>query len=182
MRLKKTGVQQGVFNGPDSINFQLSHLLVGGVADRNGQLIAIGNTNDFDPFTFTSTYFRAFAARFGSRQGGHDCEDDKKEEQSIAAKGAATESADAKAEVLMTEKLVVYPNPVQEELIVGGINNERYDQVMIYTMMGVQLQKQRLSGPTARFNVSSLAEGVYLLVLRSSVTLQEKSIKFIVSR
>jgi len=49
-------------------------------------------------------------------------------------------------------------------------------------MQGAPLLKQTINGETARIDVSSLTEGVYLLVLHSSVTLKEKNLKFIVRK
>jgi hypothetical protein len=49
-------------------------------------------------------------------------------------------------------------------------------------MQGAVLLQQIVTTTTARLDVSHLAEGVYLLVLRSSVALKEKTIKFVVSR
>ena len=181
MRYKKNGFQEGDFNGPDSINFQLSHSLVDGLADRNGQLIAIGNTNDFDPYTFTSSYFRAFATKFGAAPGNHHgCED---KDAGVAAETAALQkNATAKDQIIISEKLMVYPNPAQNQLTISGINPEEYTHLKIFNMQGVQLLQQSVLKGTMQLDVSSLAKGVYLLVLRSSVTLKEKSVKFVVSR
>lgn len=180
MRIKKNGQQDGGFNGPDSVGYQRSHVLVAGLTDRQGQLITIGNTNDFDPYTYNSTYFKAFAVRFGQGRNGHGCDDKGITEpmEAITAKGLEEKPED----VLQVSKLVVYPNPVQNELNVSNINNEDFDQLSIYNMQGALLQKQVIKGTTARMDITSLTDGVYLLVLRSSVTMKEKSVKFVVSK
>jgi hypothetical protein len=180
MRIKKNGQQAGMYNGPDSINYQLSHSLVDGLTDRNGQLIAVGNTNDFDPYTFNSTYFRAFAARFGSNNGHHGC-DDKNASQVMMERNVES-ITDTKDEVTVSKNLVVYPNPVQNQLTISGMDPGEYDLITVYSMQGVQMLKQSFAKSSARMDVSSLTEGVYLLVLRSSVTFKEKSVKFVVSR
>lgn len=181
IRLKKNGQQDGGYNGPDSIAWHRSHALIDGFADRNGQLVIVGNTNDFDPQTYSSTYFRAFALRFGNGQH-HGCDD-----KSILAKGTAEEevltmAAETGEEPLEPMKLVVYPNPVQDELFVSNIDRGEFDQLGIYSMQGAQLQKQAVNNKNIRIDISSLSNGVYLLILRSSATMKEKSVKFVVSR
>ena len=70
MRIKKNGTVDGDYPAPDSVAFQRSHWLADGLIDNNDQLIAIGNTSDFDPMTYSSNYFRSFAVRFGNNR---DC-------------------------------------------------------------------------------------------------------------
>jgi len=83
--------------------------------------------------------------------------------------------------IRLTNKLVVFPNPITEQLTVTGLKGE-YDKIVVYNMQGAPLLKQTINGETARVDVSSLTEGVYLLVLHSSVTLKEKNLKFIVRK
>lgn len=183
MRMRKNGQQDGSYQGPDSVSFQRSHALVDGITDRNGQLITIGNTNDFDPYTFNSTYFRAFAARFGAGGGHHGCDDKAVFSKGGEAPASAEAIADESAELPATAaKLVVYPNPVQDQLTVSQINPAEYDQLAIYNMKGDLLMKQRVNGSSARFELGNVPGGVYLLVLRSSVSMKEKTIKFVVSK
>jgi Secretion system C-terminal sorting domain len=178
-RFKKNGFEDAGFNGPDSINYQLSHTLVEGVSDRSGQLIAIGNTNDFDPYTFNSTYFRAFAAKFGRSSHHYECDD---KNTGIASAAMQEKSAAIKDELNIAEKIVVFPNPVQNQLNVSGINPEDYNSIAVFNMQGVQLLQHTISKGNMRLDVSTLANGVYLLVLRSSGSLKEKSIKFVVGK
>lgn len=178
LRIKKNGQQDGGYNGPDSVGYQRSHTLVDGLTDRNGQLITIGNTNDFDPFTYNSTYFRAFAVRFGESRNHHGC-DNKGGSEPETITAAASEKSE---EVMQFSKLAIYPNPVQNELTVNNINKEDFDQLSIYNMQGALVQKQMINSATAKLDVTALTDGVYLLVFRSSVTMKEKSIKFIVNR
>ena len=92
-------------------------------------------------------------------------------------------TAETEKEVLrLTNKLVVFPNPITEQLTVTGLNKGEYDKIVVYNMQGAPLLKQAINAGTARIDVSSLTEGVYLLVLHSSVTLKEKNLKFIVRK
>ncbi len=178
LRIKKNGQTDGGYNGPDSIGYQRSHTLVDGLTDRTGQLITIGNTNDFDPYTYNSTYFRAFAVRFG--QNNHGC--DNKGEAIPEAMTEAKEAAEAKDEVIAAKQLVIYPNPVQNQLTVSQVDPDDYDRVAIYDMRGAQVLQQLVKSNTIRLDISSLTDGMYLLVLRSSVTLKEKTVKFVVRK
>ena len=172
MRLKKNGDQEGMYMGPDSIGYQRSHVLVGGITDRDGQLIAIGNTNDFDPYTFNSNYFRAFAAKFGASRN-HGCEDDR---NGMAEAVAETDKVE------LSTKLAIYPNPVQNQLTVANIDPDEYNKMAVYNMQGALLQQQNVNSTAARMDVSSLPDGTYLLVLWSSTSFKEKSIKFVVRK
>jgi Secretion system C-terminal sorting domain len=178
MRMKKNGQADGNFPAPDSVNFQRSHWLVDGLADRNNQLIAIGGTTDLDTITFSSSYMRAFAIRFT----GNTCNSAARPGTVEIATAATTVDNEKGEEIQFTNKLVVYPNPVQENLTVSGLNKDEYDRISVYNMQGAQLQEQTVNGTTARIDVTTLPGGVYLLVLRSSVTFKEKSIKFVVKK
>ncbi len=176
VRVKKNGGQlDGNFPAPDSVAFQRSHWLADGITDNNNRLIAIGCTTDFDTTTYSSSYFRSFAMQFGTS----NCYGRGGEEEDETITKAATEEAD---KVELTTHLVIYPNPVQNQLTVSNINLEEYDKVAIYNMQGVQLQQQTATTTMARMDISQLPDGVYLLVLRSSVSLKEKSIKFVVRK
>ena len=92
-------------------------------------------------------------------------------------------TAETEKEVIrVTNKLVVFPNPITEQITVTGLNKDEYDRITVYNMQGTQLLKQTINGTTVRVDANSLPEGVYLLVLHSSVTLKEKNMKFIVKR
>jgi len=178
MRIKKNGHTDEILGGPDSINYQRTHYLVDGITDNNNQLIALGNTNDFDTLTGVTTYYRSFAVRYGAQHGG-GCD-------APLGKGEAegeSEAEETKTEVtVFNEKTVVYPNPVQDELTVSNQSVEEYDRLAIYNMQGTLQQQQSFSGAKARMDVSGLKDGVYLLILRSSATGKEKNVKFIVKR
>lgn len=81
---------------------------------------------------------------------------------------------------VLTPKLVVYPNPVQHQLVFSSINIEEYDKALIYNMQGALTLQQPIKTTVVRFDVSGLDDGLYLLVLRSTATFKESSIKFVV--
>ena len=76
------------------------------------------------------------------------------------------------------ESLIIVQNP----LLLTELKTEEFDRVAIVNMKGAVLQKQAISGPALRLDLSDLEEGVHLLILRSSTRLKEKSIKMIVRR
>jgi hypothetical protein len=177
MRIKKNGGQlDGNFPSPDSVSFQRSHWLSSGIIDNYNRLIAIGSTNDFDTINYSSNYLRSFAVRFGANNCyGKDGEEGKEE---MIAENANVETE----KIELNTKLVIYPNPVQNQLNVSNLNPEEYDRIIVYNMQGALLQQQAVSATTVRMDISNLADGVYLLTLRSSLTLKEKTIKFVVRK
>jgi hypothetical protein len=176
LRIKKNGYIDANIPAPDSVNYQRLHWLNDGITDHNNRLIAIGGTSDLDTTTFTISYLRAFAVRYDD----NNCNNGK---QGAEANTLVAKVAEAEKEVLqLSNKLVVYPNPVTEKMTVTGLNENEYDRISVYNMQGEQILKQTISGSTTRIDVNSLPEGVYLLVLHSSVTLEERSVKFIVRR
>jgi hypothetical protein len=177
LRIKKNGQTDGNIPAPDSVNFQRMHWLSDGIADNNNRLIAIGGTSDLDTNTFYSSYLRAFAIRFSD----NNCYPDNKPGPDASTMVSRTTGIE-KEVIQLTNKLVVYPNPVTEQLTVSGLNKDEYDWISVYNMQGAQLLKQTINSETARIDVNSLPEGVYLLVMHSSVTLKEKNLKFIVRR
>ena len=173
MRLKRNGQNDGNYTAPDSVAFQRSHWLVNGIIDRNNQLIAIGNTNDLDTLTNLSTYFRAFAVRFGSNNNNNtnDC--------NIARRGEDIPQAE---EITSDNPLVIYPNPVQNQLILANLNDGEYDRMTIYNLQGARLLQQSVKGTATWMDVTALPDGVYLMMLHSPASSKEKSIKFVVSK
>ena len=176
LRLRKNGHSDGVYTSPDSVAFLHSHWLSDGVTDRNNQLIAIGGTQDLDTTTFATTYLRAFAVRFGG--GGNICNPGQ------AAKGITETTTEliTQEEFSPGSKLVIYPNPVQNELSVSNPGTDNYDKLVVYNMQGAMLLQQPVRGTDTRVDVRSLTEGMYLLVVRSSALNKEKSTKFVIHR
>jgi hypothetical protein len=178
LRLKKSGQIEGNVPAPDSVNYQRLHWLSDGITDNSNRLIAIGGTTDLDTTTFYSSYLKAFAVRFNN---GNTC--GKEASPGPETMTLAARTNEAKKEVIeLTNKLVVYPNPVTDQLTVAGLNIDEYDRISVYNMQGAQLMQQTISGSTARIDASTLPQGVYLLVLNSSVTLKEKNVKFVVKK
>lgn len=94
---------------------------------------------------------------------------------------AATSEPDAE-KITTSPNLAIYPNPVQTKLTVTGLLQEQYDRITVYNMQGAVVLLQTVNTNLAFMDVSSLTDGVYMLVLRSSATLKEKSMKFIVRK
>lgn len=178
IRMKKNGQMENRFQSPDSVAFYRSHMLFDGITDDDNQLIVVGNTNDFDTLTFSSSYYRSFAAKFGRNKCDSDDEEDSEKKSVVAEAVIANES---KTDIL-SPKLTIYPNPAQDQLFISNINNEEYDNLAVYDMSGALLLQQRINGNTNRLNISTLKNGVYMLVIRSSVFLKEKTIRFVVHR
>jgi hypothetical protein len=177
LRINKNGHTEGNVPAPDSVNFQRLHWLSDGITDNNNRLIAIGGTTDLDTTTFYSSYLKAFAVRFT----GNSCGNEGRPGTEITPLAARTTEVE-KEIIQLTNKLVVFPNPVSEQITVAGLNKDEYDRISVYNMQGAQLLQQTISGTTARIDTNTLPEGVYLLVLHSSVTLKEKNVKFVVRR
>lgn len=171
IRMKKNGQTDGRLPAPDSTAFQRVHSLMDGIIGTDRELIAIGNTSDFDTSTYSCTYNRAFAVRFGDQHCEQETSRNTQEETGTAAAAETT-----------VTKLQLFPNPVQDQLRVSGLNPEEYDKLFVYNMQGAVLYQQKISTPSALLDLSALSGGVYLLVLKSSVSLKEKTFKFLVSK
>ncbi|MBC7874307.1 MAG: T9SS type A sorting domain-containing protein [Ferruginibacter sp.] len=189
LRIKKSGQLNGNYIAPDSVAFHRSHWLADGIMDNNNQLIAIGNTNDFDTITYSNNYFRSFAVRFGNNNNCYG----RGEEEMITATGdndtdgitagaAEDETQEETGQAGLNPQLAIYPNPVQNQLTVTNIDPGEYDRIAVYNMQGAVMQLQTVRTTMAKMDISHLPDGVYLLLLRSSGTLKEKSIKFIVRK
>lgn len=177
IRLKKNGQNDGDYVSPDSVAFRRTHYLQDAIADQQDHLIAIGGTTDLDTINFNSSYIRAFAVRFNDRR----CDNDRPAaEASFIAKG--TSSSDNTESLQAAAMISVYPNPVTEYLTISGLNDGGYDRISIFNMAGEKVMQQNVSGNSSKIDASSLIAGVYLVQLRSSVTLKEKSVKFVVRK
>lgn len=71
---------------------------------------------------------------------------------------------------------------VQNQLLLTNLKEEEFDRIAIINMQGSVLQRQNVSGPAVRLNLSELEEGVHLLLLHSSSRMKEKTIKMVVKR
>ena len=79
-------------------------------------------------------------------------------------------------------KLLVYPNPVQDLLTVSNLKTENFDRISVYNMQGAVVLQQTAKEDATRLDVSTLPDGVYLLVFRSTVSFKEKSMKIVVRK
>ena len=172
----KTGQRDGSFNSPDSINSQTNHALVDGMLDNDDQLISVGNTNDFDPNTYNSTYFRAFAVRFGQQHPHHGCED---------RNGAAADAIVARQEVTNEQTAAtafgIYPNPAVNEIVVSGLDATRASEIIVFNLQGKMILRQQATGSNSRITTSALPAGMYTLVMRSTGK-NEKRASFVIQR
>ncbi|MEO7984097.1 MAG: T9SS type A sorting domain-containing protein [Bacteroidota bacterium] len=183
LRMKKSGQADGNFASPDSVAFQRSHWLADGIIDNSNRLIAIGSTSDLDTVTYSNNYFRSFAVRLGAnnnnncnfaRAGTEEMTEEEGDNLMIPAE--ATDKAE------LAPKLNVYPNPVQNQLTISSIDPQEYDRVAIYNMQGALVLQKQVSTSIEKMDISNLTDGMYLLLLHSSVTFKEKSIKFVVRK
>lgn len=179
MRLRKSGQMDGEIPSPDSVAFQRLHWLSDGITDRNNQLIAVGGTSDLDTSTFMNTYLKAFAVRYGNN---NNCNNMSGKGETVVEDDAPVTTETANEKVTISPSVIIYPNPVQTKLTVSGLQQEEYDRITVYNMQGAMVLQQSANNNIARMDVSTLTDGVYLLVLRSSISLKEKSMKFVVRK
>lgn len=166
--MKKNGQTEDEWSAPDSVAWQRNHALVEGILDNDQRLIAVGNTHDFDTSTYSSSYFRAFAVRLESVGCG----------QPSGAMLQEREPGPPEPETLPR----LFPNPVQDVLTISKLDPAVYDRLFVYDMRGGVVTQRNIVAGQMRLDLSALTDGVYLLVLRSSVTLKEKTIKFLVRK
>ncbi len=160
-----------------------SHWLADGIINNSNKLIAIDNTSDFDTATYSNNYFRSFAIRLGVAPANNNCyfgRPGSGDEEIMEEKLVIDEAEEERVE--LTTKLVIYPNPVQNQLNITNIDPEEFDRVVVYNMQGAMLQQKNITASTMRMDISNLPDGVYLLVLHSSVSLKEKNFKFVVRK
>lgn len=184
VQVKRNGQRGETWISPDSVSNARSHALFQGITDEQQRLIAIGNTNDLDTVTGSSTYFRAFAVGFGKqRKGhGHDCENDDRSlilSDAVTAKEAVPEQTVQATEELKTQ---VYPNPATDRITVQVAHPLHVNQVMIYDMRGHLQASQTISGSTVSFDISRFSAGVYTMILRSAAGVAGKPLRFVVKR
>ena len=171
LRMKKNGQTESSWTSPDSVAWQRNHGLVEGILDNDQRLIAVGNTHDFDTTTYTSTYFRAFAVRM-------DPDGCSQHAQAKASSGTTETSSDPAPD----NGPRLFPNPVQDLLTISNLDPEQYDRLYVYDMRGGLLMQRNIFATQIRLSLPDLTDGVYLLVLRSTTSMKEKTIKFLVRK
>lgn len=177
LRMKKNGQVDGSLPGPDSVAFQRLHWLSDGVTDNDNRLIGVGGTSDFDTTIYMNNYLRAFAVRFGNNVCNPASKSTADEEMITAS-----EKEPGSEKLTAETKLLVYPNPVQDLLTVSNLKAEDFDRISVYNMQGAVVLLQTVKENATRLDLSTLPDGVYLLVLRSSLTFKEKSMKIVVRK
>jgi hypothetical protein len=173
IRMKRNGDRETAYATPDSVAFQRTHVLLGGITDNDNRLIALGNTNDFDTLTYASSYFRAFTMRPGTTAaGGHGC--DKPGTEAIVAEKSVPETMEPRASI--------YPNPASNELFVTQLQAEGSQWLVVYTMQGIPVIKVSTTGPTARLDISRLSAGTYVLRIQAGGGQAGQSLSFVIRR
>ncbi len=85
-------------------------------------------------------------------------------------------------EVRLNARQEVYTSSAQNQLVITNLKPDEYDRAAVVNMQGAVVLKQSVNATLLRLDISNLVDGLYLLVLRSSASLKEKSIKFVVKR
>lgn len=65
------------------------------------------------------------------------------------------------------QKLVVYPNPVQESLFINHLNSGESYSAKVYNLNGDKLLQFNLDGIQSEINLQNLRQGIYFLVIES---------------
>jgi hypothetical protein len=71
---------------------------------------------------------------------------------------------------------------IDQYQVLVDLPDNTIDKLLVVDMRGSVVLKQAVSTGSVKIDVSNLGDGVYLLVLRSSVTLKEKSSKFFIRK
>jgi Secretion system C-terminal sorting domain len=177
VQVKRNGQRGEAYISPDSVAFAKSNTLFQGISDQQNRLIVVGNTNDLDTVTGSSTYFRSFAMGMGRRNRENDCDDDRPSNsltESLMAKGAMPET--------IVKNISVYPNPATDRITVQNPDPEKYNQVLIYDIRGNLLSQQYFNSHSASFDLSRMSAGFYLVVLRSTKGAADQTKTFSISR
>lgn len=169
--MKKNGQTEEEWSAPDSVQWQRNHSLMEGIIDNDQRLIAVGNTHDFDTITYSSSYFRAFAVRLSSAGCGRQVSALAPQQEPPQLTAAAPESGPR-----------LFPNPVQDVLTINNLDPSVYDRLLVYDMRGGIVTQRNILSASIRLDLTALSDGVYLLVLKSTVTLKEKTVKFLVRK
>lgn len=172
---RRHGISERRFIGPDSVSFLRSHWLLDGITDTQGELVSIGNTQDYDTTTYSGTYFRSFAAKFGGRNT--ECGNN--------TDNGITDMEDAVAEdmIITTPSVKIFPNPATTQVTVSNINADNWHTLAVYSGNGSLLMQQAISSSTITINTSKFSAGNYFILLRSDKSpADNKKIQFAVSK
>lgn len=67
-------------------------------------------------------------------------------------------------------------------ILLTNLKTYNYDRISVTDMKGNVVLKQETTANNTRLDISSLADGVFVLTLRSSCTMKEKQVKFLIRR
>ena len=71
---------------------------------------------------------------------------------------------------------------IQNQMQVTNLQHEEYDKIAVLDLQGNILVKKTVTCPSELLDITMLEDGVYILQLRSSVRMKEKTIKFIIRK
>ncbi len=85
-------------------------------------------------------------------------------------------------ETIINARLDIFKGNVHSKLKITELNIGEFDQIFVSNTRGAILLKKTVKTGIANMDVSQLDEGLYLLELRSTSTLNEKVIKILIKR
>jgi len=97
--------------------------------------------------------------------------------KSTARKGSSETSLSS---VIPGETIQCYYS--ENQVVVNKLKPDEFDKAAVYNMQGAPVLRHRITAATIRMDATPLNEGVYLLVLSSTMSLREKSFKVVVHR
>ncbi len=100
----------------------------------------------------------------------------------VVQKNSSRSNDAAVEEVRLNARQEVYTSSAQNQLVITNLKPDEYDKAAVVNMQGAVVLKQSVNATLLRLDISNLVDGLYLLVLHSSASLKEKSVKFVVKR
>jgi hypothetical protein len=85
-------------------------------------------------------------------------------------------------ESIINARHTVHISFAQNQLLITNLQQEDFDRIIVFNMRGAVTLQQTVREPSSRLDLTSMEDGVYLLVLRSSATMKEKTMKFVVRK
>ena len=100
----------------------------------------------------------------------------------VVQKKSSSSNDAAVEEVRLNARQEIYTSSAQNQLVITNLKPDEYDKAAVVNMQGAVVLKQSVNATLLRLDISNLVDGLYLLVLHSSVSLKEKSVKFVVNK
>ena len=100
----------------------------------------------------------------------------------VVQKKSSSSNDAAVEEVRLNARQEIYTSSAQNQLVITNLKPDEYDRAAVVNMQGAVVLKQSVNATLLRLDISNLVDGLYLLVLHSSASLKEKSVKFVVKR